>query len=185
MSVCAIMLYEIEARGHDTPCWIWQRGTSLGRPIARVEGKNRNAQRVLWAERTGERLTTGIVLMRQCKESLCVNPEHFRKSRRVLGMPSREPITSEQRRVWNLRKYGITPQEYDLLLDAQKGVCAVCSGANRERMGRRLHVDHDHASGVVRGLLCTHCNNAIGHAVESPERLRALAAYLERGQSSR
>jgi hypothetical protein len=65
------------------------------------------------------------------------------------------------------------------MLAAQGGVCAVCRKLNPDRLGRRLHVDHCHETGRVRGLLCTLCNNAIGQAGESPERLRALATYLE------
>lgn len=182
MTVYALMLgshFESVEMGHDSPCWIWIRGTSKGRPICRVNGKNRNAQRVLWEHEKDESLKNGVVLMRQCEQSLCVNPHHFRKSLRELGL--RRFTSPEERRVWNLRKYGITPTEYDAMLESQGGACAVCKQDDRDRLGRRLHVDHDHISGRVRGLLCTRCNNAIGHARENPGRLRALADYLDRG----
>lgn len=42
-----------------------------------------------------------------------------------------------------------------------------------------LHIDHDHQSGVVRGVLCHSCNLALGHAKDDPGRLRALATYVE------
>lgn len=51
--------------------------------------------------------------------------------------------------------YGITPEAYQMLLDWQGGVCAICE---RPSKVRRLAVDHDHATGKVRGLLCRHCN---------------------------
>jgi hypothetical protein len=82
-------------------------------------------------------------------------------------------------------RYGITAEQYDALLAAHRGVCAVCERPNNQndrRTGqhRRLHIDHDHATGKVRGLLCAKCNSALGHADDSPERLRAMALYLER-----
>jgi len=57
-------------------------------------------------------------------------------------------------------RYGISVQEYEELLDAQAGGCALCGGTHRS--GRRLHVDHDHETGRVRGLLCYPCNQAVG-----------------------
>lgn len=81
-------------------------------------------------------------------------------------------------------RYGISSEEYEAILDAQGGVCAVCRQPNSQfdqRVGRerKLHVDHDHETGAVRGLLCSRCNNALGSAGDDPERLRALAVYLE------
>lgn len=74
--------------------------------------------------------------------------------------------------------YGITAAEYDAMAAAQDGCCAICSGEPLGR-GNRLHIDHDHASGKIRGLLCTRCNTAIGHLQDSPDICRAAAEYLE------
>lgn len=81
-------------------------------------------------------------------------------------------------------RYGITLDDYERILFKQGGVCAVCKEPNKQiddRSGnpRMLHVDHDHVTGKVRGLLCALCNTAIGHAGDSPDRLRSLAFYLE------
>lgn len=51
--------------------------------------------------------------------------------------------------------FGITPEAYQMLLDFQGGLCAICRRPSRVR---RLAVDHDHITGKVRGLLCRHCN---------------------------
>lgn len=84
------------------------------------------------------------------------------------------------RRAYNLRaKYGIEPEDYERMLVKQGGGCAVCGATEADQLSRRLHVDHDHATGRVRGLLCGPCNHAIGKAGDDPERLRRMAAYLE------
>jgi len=54
------------------------------------------------------------------------------------------------------RRYGITPEQYDLMLERQGGGCAICG--RLPKPGRRLAVDHDHATKRVRGLLCFQCN---------------------------
>ena len=55
------------------------------------------------------------------------------------------------------RRYGITPEQYDKMLERQGGGCAVCGKAPKPG-ARRLAVDHDHSTKVVRGLLCFTCN---------------------------
>jgi hypothetical protein len=84
-----------------------------------------------------------------------------------------------------LKKYGITPEEYDVMLEAQGGVCAACG--NKEiridpRLGAvtRLVVDHDHATGKVRGLLCIGCNAAYGNLYEDPQRINGLLVYHQK-----
>lgn len=74
-----------------------------------------------------------------------------------------------------LSKYGIDMAEFDRMLAAQGGVCAICGGLSG---GRRFHVDHDHTTGAVRGLLCSSCNTAIGHLGDDPNRVAAAATYL-------
>ena len=78
-----------------------------------------------------------------------------------------------------LRKnYGITLAQYDQMLLTQRNGCLIC-GKSPEENGRRLAVDHDHASGMVRGLLCSNCNSALGKFQDDPVLLRAAAEYLE------
>jgi hypothetical protein len=74
------------------------------------------------------------------------------------------------------RKFGITQDDYEVMLAVQGGGCAICGKAPSE--ARALHVDHDHRSGVVRGLLCFDCNAGIGKLREDPELLRLAAYYL-------
>lgn len=74
------------------------------------------------------------------------------------------------------RKFGITLEDYEELLARQGGVCAVCS--REPTPGISLHVDHDHETGRIRGLLCFRCNNALGDLEDDPALLRAAARYL-------
>lgn len=83
-----------------------------------------------------------------------------------------------------LRRYGLATEAYDALLRRQDGRCAIC----REPFpphGKRPHVDHDHQSGKVRGLLCLHCNSLLGISREDTARLHAAASYLQKWQGGR
>lgn len=78
--------------------------------------------------------------------------------------------------------YGLSPDRYEELMLAQDGRCAICRSDAWPGKGNRPHVDHDHATGKVRGLLCASCNNGLGRFADDPERLRAAADYLERNR---
>ena len=87
----------------------------------------------------------------------------------------RKYYSESERRAWLKYYYGITPGEYDALLEEQNGVCAICN----ERPVERLCVDHDHPTDLIRGLLCRLCNLGLGHFKDDIGRLRAAIAYLE------
>lgn len=76
------------------------------------------------------------------------------------------------------RKYGVTRDQYEEMLTAQDGRCAICGSADHGRDGYRLVVDHDHKTGAVRGLLCNNCNRVLGYFDDDPDRMLAAAAYL-------
>ena len=65
------------------------------------------------------------------------------------------------------------------MLHRQNGVCAVCG------VGGKLHVDHDHETGLVRGLLCGSCNRALGLLKDNVDSLKMAIDYLERGSDYR
>lgn len=82
--------------------------------------------------------------------------------------------------------YGITVEKYDALLAEQKCVCAICgsnSSYSRNYKNTRLakfSVDHCHATGKIRGLLCTKCNRALGLMNDSIESVFRMAEYLKK-----
>jgi len=82
--------------------------------------------------------------------------------------------------------YGLSESEYQLLLEKQNGGCAICGFVPN---GRALHVDHDHTTGRVRGLLCAICNLQVVNVVEQyseriEQAIKYLRSSLEQGDSS-
>lgn len=104
--------------------------------------------------------------------------------------PVRAAMTSEASRRGKLKvKYGLTVGDYEKMLLAQNGVCAIClqpetvassrfSRPLNTRTVRRLAVDHDHATGKVRSLLCRDCNTVLGLLKDNPDLALRIANYL-------
>lgn len=104
------------------------------------------------------------------------NPERLRAYRaEYRNRPERKRA---MRDLYYRRTHGISADEFDEMYEAQAGRCAICgtTPANQAQM----HVDHHHASGAIRELLCSSCNQALGQMKEDPRLLRAAADYLER-----
>ena len=79
-----------------------------------------------------------------------------------------------------MERYGLTPEDYDAMLRAQDGKCAICGREDSGRSDKRsLCVDHDHDTGAVRGLLCDPCNNGLGRFNDDPSLLMAAIRYLQ------
>lgn len=82
----------------------------------------------------------------------------------------------------NYAKYGITESDYLSMLRRQGGRCAICGttdAGNWKGSQRCFCIDHDHLSGKIRGILCSHCNMALGHFKDSIQNLREAVAYME------
>lgn len=81
------------------------------------------------------------------------------------------------------RRYGITLDEREAMEDRQGGVCAICHRPETQRNPqggiKALSIDHCHATGAVRGLLCSECNTGLGRFQDCSDRLRSAARYLE------
>ncbi len=78
---------------------------------------------------------------------------------------------------YNLKsEYGLSVDDYNSMLDEQGGTCAICLGTNKN--GTKLHVDHDHDSGEIRGILCSKCNTAIGLLGDDPRIIARATNYL-------
>lgn len=77
------------------------------------------------------------------------------------------------------RAYGLTPEQWEVKFDNQGRACASCGDEPKVDSKRRFHVDHNHTTGAVRGILCHSCNVALGHLKEDKQRIRALIDYIE------
>jgi len=77
----------------------------------------------------------------------------------------------------SIQKFGITLKQYDKLLKKQNGKCKICKTETPKGRGR-FHIDHDHSTGKIRGLLCQHCNLLLGHSKDDPEILTSAIRYL-------
>lgn len=98
------------------------------------------------------------------------------------GPRKAHPRPVEQLRAESLKKkHGITPVEYQRLLSLQGHRCGIC-GTDTPRGHGAFHVDHDHATGVIRGLLCHSCNVGLGHLRDNVEAMANGIAWLQRGK---
>jgi len=88
------------------------------------------------------------------------------------------PQASKDSSLWTRRKlfYGITKEEFFNLLETQSYSCAICNSD----INKSAHVDHCHATGKIRGLLCRHCNNGLGQFKDNIKFLQSAIDYLKR-----
>lgn len=73
-------------------------------------------------------------------------------------------------------KYGLTLNDFDILLKSQNGRCAICK--KKPVVNIYLSVDHDHVTGKIRGLLCYYCNTGLGHFKDDLSLLQEAVKYL-------
>lgn len=87
---------------------------------------------------------------------------------------------SEYNRKYRLKyDHNMTPKDYDDMLQAQDGKCAICGATRGNGRWESLAIDHDHKTGKIRGLLCTRCNQGIGAFQDNSIQLRKAAEYLD------
>jgi len=99
---------------------------------------------------------------RECCKKQCVDRWH-----------SRSQLDRQASRAY---KYGITVNDFKQMFNTQKGKCAICNEEPKTKRG--LHVDHDHKTGKVRGLLCHGCNVALGSFKEDVNLLNKAVEYI-------
>jgi Recombination endonuclease VII len=138
-----------------------------GRDEKRPECKScTGARRKKWYRQNRER---EIARVRAWQRA---NPERLKAWREK----NRPRVLKQLREIHLRNKFSLTIEEYDTILESQGGVCALCDAAPTP--GISLHVDHDHGTGEIRGLLCVRCNNALGLFREDPDLLKRAARYV-------
>lgn len=107
--------------------------------------------------------------------------ERMREQSRSYMRKKRSQWTAADRRAAHIgrrfSKYGITSSWLDATLEEQGGRCAICR-ADSPGSQRDWHIDHDHVTNVLRGVLCHHCNVGLGHFKDDPDLLHAAIKYL-------
>lgn len=119
--------------------------------------------------------------MRETQSKRLRNPEVREKNRqasRAWRQANPDRAKASVRCATLRRKYGITAEQFDEMFSAQGNKCAICEDTESKGNGM-FHVDHDHKTKAIRGILCQACNVTLGKMKDSPELLRKAAAYLE------
>ena len=191
----------------NSGCWFWTgesnkgHGSYLARALGKKGPKPKGGPPPLWPKNRRGRVIAKRhayeVLVRPvskvqrvtstCAETSCCNPAHakvVRANARIVANRSRRPVTiistgPTRRRwlnVWN--KYGLTRDDVKQKLDEQSRGCAICLFRFESVEDPEINIDHCHATGDNRGLLCTGCNFAIGAMRDRPSLLRAAEVYL-------
>ncbi len=93
-------------------------------------------------------------------------------------------VIAEREIAAKMRQHDATYDDYARMLNEQSGACAICRGSDFGPRAKRLSVDHCHATGAVRGLLCSWCNSGLGMFKDNVEFLEAAIAYLRRANGA-
>jgi hypothetical protein len=112
-----------------------------------------------------------------CYECWIVSDKRKAQYKTKMLDPFYRETCAEKNRITTLKKYGLTPEQYEQMLTEQNGVCAICRISKPSK--NRLSVDHDHTTGKVRGLLCVPCNRTVGYLENSTWYTTAMD-YLSR-----
>lgn len=135
-------------------------------------------------------MTTGTKVCRGCKEKKSL--KYFYSNGQGYGSTRCKECHKKYQRDKhkadpNIKKnfhlkynYGITLEKYKEMFAEQGGRCAICESDSPGGKGNYFHVDHNHETGEVRGLLCHHCNIFLGCAFDSVLILKAAIKYLEK-----
>jgi len=94
-----------------------------------------------------------------------------REAKHIYNQNRRELVANKIR----FRKYDITQQQFDEMLQQQNGQCAIC-----QKPMDKIHIDHNHVTGLVRQLLCNNCNLGLGFFKDDTGILRSAIDYIER-----
>lgn len=119
------------------------------------------------------------------------NPEKLKIRQKRWNLKNPE-IIKYNNYIGKLKKYGLTPQEYDGLYNKQDGKCKIC-GIHQSELKFRLSIDHKHVEGYeimsaedkkmnIRGLLCSNCNSMLGHCKDNIQILQNGIQYLKENQ---
>lgn len=119
--------------------------------------------------------TTALIRYNKKKKyinSLCKDCANIKNKK--YHTENRAMVTARQVAAHRARRYGVSEKDYEQMLLSHNNLCAICNKPSP----RTLHIDHDHKTGQVRGLLCSTCNTGIGLFKDDISVLNSAIAYL-------
>ena len=149
------------------------RYCSVEKPLSDFYKSSRN--------KTGHQYECKECMKKRVKESRSKNPEKYKAYARSWRIAHRDSDKNSARKFRYKNLYGMSIQDYDKMLEKQGGCCMICKEHHTDH-ATRLHVDHDHNTGKVRGLLCRRCNMLLGVVDDDVNLLGFAIQYL--GESS-
>lgn len=164
-------------------------GRKMGYKYIRVLHSETPAARVAWLLTYGKWPETNITYIDGNSENLRIDnlkEAAFPSIKKDYGGRRVYKMSTEAQRHYGLKRYyGLTMETYNVMLRAQGGVCAMCGGVEtyipkNATTPKPLSVDHNHKTGQIRGLLCSHCNYVIGFCREDREILVKAIEYLDK-----
>jgi len=120
---------------------------------------------------------SGGLPRQKCKKCLAKDARNWRKANPAKHRASRWKANHQSHLK---RRFGLTPAEYDALVAQSDGLCGICR--KPETRARRIALDHDHATGEIRGFLCSGCNLLLGNAKDSIDLLEQAIQYLKKSK---
>lgn len=133
-----------------------------------------------WHQANKERLRPKSKINRKVYEKR--HPDKIRAKAKRHYIKHKDKMNEKNREYWvkygRYRFYGVEPEEFDTMYSEQEGKCRICS-IDIPLRGRETHIDHDHVTGKIRGLLCRSCNLGLGFFKDNIELMEKAVEYLK------
>jgi len=149
--------------------------------LSRVENEGKRTRWLCGCECGNEAIVRAESLRSGLTKSCgCLKKDVTSKLRRKHGYKyGSEEYKKHQQNLSLQRKYGITTEQRDEMIEAQDNKCLICN-TDFDDTEHAPHVDHCHESGIIRGVLCKFCNIGLGHFKDNTDFLKSAIEYLEK-----
>jgi hypothetical protein len=153
-------------------------------PKTREEAKEKNSK---WYF-TGTSCPNGHIAERytksyECRECRRLADQSERRKEYIKSWRKEHPNRGKETRKWDRMRleYGLTKEQYDQFLQDQNNCCAICKNSFNEggNHNEKAHIDHNHLTNKIRGLLCGYCNVGIGMLKDSLPIVESAMNYLK------
>lgn len=165
------------------PGCVWGRLSTEQRKTYHVEWYRRNLDSI--RARNRRNLARRAARERERER----NDPDYRKAKREVERrwrnENRDATALMYRRYQIKKRYGLTVADLDAMLVRQGGGCAICASTTSKNHHNRLVIDHDHHTGLVRGILCDRCNIVLGRVHDDERLLRQMIKYLRVSKGQR